>query len=67
MIGMEVRSAADVALARLAAVRGAAVAVSRFSLAAAFALAGAGVGVGVVAIGLPLAPVVAENAVLSAA
>ena len=65
MIGMEVRSAANGASAVCAAVRSAAVAVSRFSLAAARALAGAGVGV--VAIGLPLAPDVAENAVLSAA
>ena len=65
MIGMEVRSAADVALARHATVRGAAVAVSRFNRAAAIAPAGAGVGV--VAVGRPIAPDVAEYAVLSAA
>ena len=65
MIGMEVRSAANGASAVCAAVRGAAVAVSRFNRAAALALAGAGVGV--VAVGLPIAPDVAENAVLSAA
>ncbi len=65
MAGMVVVSAADVALARLAAVRSAAVAVSRFSLAAAFAPAGAGVGV--VAVGRPLGPVVAEYAVFAAA
>ena len=65
MIGMEVRSAANGASAVCAAVRGAAVAVYRFNRAAAIAPAGAGVGV--VAVGLPIAPVVAENAVLSAA
>ena len=66
MIGMEVRSAANGASAVCAAVRGAAVAVSRFNCAAAIAPAGALVRLIVVA-GLPLAPVVAENAVLSAA
>ena len=65
MIGMEVRSAANGASAVCAAVRSAAVAVSLFSRVAAIAPAGAGVGV--VAVGLPLAPDVAENAVLSAA
>lgn len=65
MIGMEVRSAANGASAVCAAVRSAAVAVSRFNRAAAIALAGAGVGV--VAVGLPIAPDVAEYAVLSAA
>ena len=65
MIGMEVRSAANGASAVCAAVRGAAVAVSRFNRAAAIALAGAGVGV--VAVGLPIAPDVAENAVFAAA
>lgn len=65
MIGMEVRSAANGAGAVCAAVRSAAVAVSRFNRAAAIALAGAGVGV--VAVGLPIAPDVAENAVFAAA
>lgn len=65
MIGMEVRSAANGASAVCAAVRSAAVAVSRFNRAAAIALAGAGVGV--VAVGLPIAPDVAENAVFAAA
>ena len=65
MIGMEVRSAANGASAVCAAVRSAAVAVSRFNRAAAIALAGAGVGV--VAVGLPIAPDVAENAVFTAA
>ena len=65
MIGMEVRSAANGASAVCAAVRGAAVAVSRFNCAAAIAPAGAGVGV--VAVGRPIAPDVAENAVFSAA
>ena len=65
MRGMEVRSAANGASAVCAAVRGAAIAVSRFSLAAAIALAGAGVGV--VAVGRPIAPDVAENAVFAAA
>lgn len=65
MAGMVVVSATDVALARHAAVRGAAVAVSRFNCAAAIAPAGAGVGV--VAVGRPIAPDVAENAVFSAA
>ena len=65
MIGMEVRSAANGASAVCAAVRGAAVAVSRFNCAAAIAPAGAGVGV--VAVGRPIAPDVAEYAVLSAA
>ena len=54
MIGMEVRSAANGASAVCAAVRSAAVAVSRFNRAAAIALAGAGVGV--VAVGGPIAP-----------
>ena len=65
MIGMEVHSAANGASAVCAAVRGAAVAVSRFNCAAAIAPAGAGVGV--VAVGRPIAPDVAEYAVLSAA
>ena len=65
MIGMEVCSAANGASAVCAAVRSAAVAVSRFNRAAAIALAGAGVGV--VAVGLPIAPDVAENAVFAAA
>ena len=65
MRGMEVRSAANVALALLAAVRSAAAAVSRFSRGAALTLAGAGVGV--VAVGRPIAPDVAENAVFAAA
>lgn len=66
MIGMEVHSAANGASAVCAAVRGAAVAVSRFNCAAAIAPAGALVRLIVVA-GLPLAPVVPEYAVLSAA
>lgn len=65
MIGMEVHSAANGASAVCAAVRGAAVAVSRFNCAATIAPAGAGVGV--VAVGRPIAPDVAEYAVLSAA
>ena len=65
MIGMEVRSAANGASAVCAAVRSAAVAVSRFNRAAAIALAGAGVGV--VAVGRPCSPVMAEYAIFSAA
>ena len=65
MIGMEVHFAANGASAVCAAVRGAAVAVSRFNCAATIAPAGAGVGV--VAVGRPIAPDVAEYAVLSAA
>ena len=65
MLRMVVLSAANVACARHAAVRSAAVAVSRFCLAAAIAPTGAGVGV--VAVGRPCSPVMAEYAIFSAA
>ena len=67
MIGMEVRSAANGASAVCAAVRSAAVAVSRFNRAAAIALAGVIVGFVVADGASGLAPVVAENAVFAAA
>ena len=66
MIGMEVRSAANGASAVCAAVRSAAVAVSRFNRAAAIALAGTGVGL-VVSAGLPFSPDVAQLTVFTAA
>ena len=65
MIGKEVRSSAIGASDVCAAVRSAAVAVSRFNRAAAIAPTGAGVGV--VAVGRPCSPVMAEYAIFSAA